>query len=118
MLLATPDQLERHHSSGLWGDLRLDQIFCQHTQDRPDELALIDDQGLHEVSGRRPQCLSFERAWRKVVALSSFLSGVGMKPDTVVALLMPPSVDAALVYVGCQSYGAHRCAHPADQWRS
>ncbi|WP_373236412.1 AMP-binding protein [Cohaesibacter celericrescens] len=96
MLLSTPDQIKLYHSSGLWGDERLDQIFCQHVQDRPDELALIDDQDLHAVTGRRPQCLSFERAWRKVVALSNFLSGIGMKTDTVVAMLMPPSVDAAI----------------------
>ena len=97
MLLSTPEQIETYSSSGLWGEDRLDLVFARHVEQRPDDLALIDDQGLHSVSGRRPQCLSFIRTWRRVVALCEFLTGIGMKADTVVAMLIPPSADAAVL---------------------
>lgn len=97
MLLSTPEQVEHYHSKGLWTDERLDQIFARHVEQRPDELAFIDDQGLSDVTGRAPQCLTYGRAWLRVLGLCSFLSGIGVKPDTVVAMLVPPSVDAALI---------------------
>ncbi|TLP49116.1 acyl--CoA ligase [Cohaesibacter sp. CAU 1516] len=97
MLLNTPDHIETYRASGLWGTERIDQRFAHWAQERADEIALIDDQTLHTVCGRQPQCLSFGRAWRRVVAISEFLSGIGMKSDTVVAVLLPPSVDAAIL---------------------
>lgn len=97
MLLTTPDQIETYSASGLWGNERIDQRFMRWAQERGDEIALVDDQTLHGVSGREPQCLSFGRAWRRVVSVSGFLSGIGMKSDTVVAVLLPPSVDAAIL---------------------
>nr|WP_319389184.1 class I adenylate-forming enzyme family protein [uncultured Cohaesibacter sp.] len=97
MLLSTPEQIEFYSSSGLWGEDRVDLVFARHAEQRPDELALIDDQSLHSVSGRRPQCLSFIRTWRRVVGLCEFLTGIGMKSDTVVAMLVPPSADAAVL---------------------
>ena len=97
MLLTTPEQIETYSASGLWGTERIDQRFVRWAQERGDEIALIDDQGLHGVSGRQPQCLSFGRAWRRVVSISNFLAGIGMKSDTVVAVLLPPSVDAAIL---------------------
>ena len=33
----------------------------------------------------------------RVVALCEFLAGIGMKADTVVAMLVPPSADAAVL---------------------
>ena len=96
MLLSTAEQIKSHHSSGLWGDQRLDHIFARHVQDRADDLVFIDDQDLNNVTGRTPQCLSFNSAWRKVVALASFLTGIGMKSDTVVAMMLPPCADAAI----------------------
>ncbi|WP_319414348.1 class I adenylate-forming enzyme family protein [uncultured Cohaesibacter sp.] len=97
MLLSTPEQIENYTTSGLWGEDRLDLVFARHAEQRADDLALIDDQSLHSVSGRRPQCLSFIRTWRRVVAVSEFLTGIGMKSDTVVAMLIPPSSDAAVL---------------------
>ncbi len=97
MLLSTSEQVEHYHSAGLWQDERLDQIFARHVEQRPEELAFVDDQTLAEVTGRQPQCLPFGRAWLRVLGACSFLSGIGVKPDTVVAMLLPPSVDAALI---------------------
>ena len=97
MLLSTPEQIEHYRSMGLWSDKRLDQLFVRHVESRPDDLVLVDDQDLHRLTGRRPQCLSFDRAWRRVVGLSSFLTGIGLKPETVIAVMLPPSVDAAIL---------------------
>ena len=97
MLLTTPEELETYRASGLWGSERLDQRFARLAEARSEDIAFIDDQLLHNVSGRQPQCLSFGRAWRRVVSVAGFLSGIGMKSDTVVALLLPPSVDAAIL---------------------
>nr|WP_321457072.1 class I adenylate-forming enzyme family protein [uncultured Cohaesibacter sp.] len=105
MLLSTPEQIEFYSSSGLWGEDRLDLVFARNAEQRADELALLDDQGLHGISGRRPQCLSFIRAWRRTVALSEFLTGIGMKSDTVVALLLPPSADAAVFTLAASRMG-------------
>ena len=105
MLLSTPEQIETYSSAGLWGEDRLDLVFARHAQTRPDELALIDDQSLHSVSGRRPQCLSFIRTWRRVVSLCEFLTGIGMKSDTVVAMLVPPSTDAAVLTLAASRMG-------------
>ncbi|WP_316862410.1 class I adenylate-forming enzyme family protein [uncultured Cohaesibacter sp.] len=97
MLLSTPEQIEQYSSSGHWGEDRLDVLFARQAKDREDDLALVDDQDLHAISGRKPQCLSFIRTWRRVVALSEFLTGIGMKSDTVVAMLLPPGSDAAVI---------------------
>ncbi|SNY93327.1 Acyl-CoA synthetase (AMP-forming)/AMP-acid ligase II [Cohaesibacter sp. ES.047] len=105
MLLSTPDEIENYRTSGLWGDARIDQLFVGHAQDRGDEIALIDDQDHHAVTGRKPQCLSFQRTWRRVVGLCNFLSGVGMKPDTVVAVLLPPCADAAVLSLAASRMG-------------
>lgn len=97
MLLITPDHIETYRASGLWGTERIDQRFARWAKERADEIALIDDQTIHSVCARQPQYLTFGRAWRRVVAMSAFLSGIGMKSDTVVAVLLPPCVDAAIL---------------------
>lgn len=105
MLLSTPEQIEHYHKKGLWKDLRLDQIFASHAEAMPEELALIDDQSLYDVTGRQPQCLSFARANRRSIGLTNFLTGIGMKPDTVVAMLLPPCVDAAVLTLAASRMG-------------
>lgn len=105
MLLSTPEQIEHYHKKGLWKDLRIDQIFADHAEAMPEDLALIDDQSLHDVTGRQPQCLSFARANRRATGLATFLAGIGMKPDTVVAMLLPPCVDAAVLTLAASRMG-------------
>ena len=105
MLLATSDQMQSYHDMGLWGHERIDQLFAMQAQARPDDHALIDDHGLADASGREPQCLSFGLAWRRAVGLCSFLEGIGMKPDTVVALMLPPCADAAILTLAASRMG-------------
>ncbi|WP_319531876.1 class I adenylate-forming enzyme family protein [uncultured Cohaesibacter sp.] len=105
MLLSTPDEIEHYRTSGLWGEQRVDQLFVQHVKERGDEIALIDDQDHHAITGRKPQCLSFIRTWRRVVGLCNFLSGIGMKTDTVVAVMLPPCADAAVLTLAASRMG-------------
>lgn len=105
MLLSTPEQIEHYHKKGLWKDLRLDQVFTAHAEKMPDDLALIDDQSLHPITGRQPQCLTFARAERRAVGLTNFLTGIGMKSDTVVAMMLPPCVDAAILTLAASRMG-------------
>jgi acyl-CoA synthetase (AMP-forming)/AMP-acid ligase II len=105
MLLSSQEERDKYRSSGVWQDSRLDQILLGHAQTRPDSLAFIDDPELPAVNGRQPQCLTYIQAAKKILGLCDFLSGIGLKRDTVVAMMLPPSVDGALLVLAASRLG-------------
>ena len=105
MLLSTPEQIKRYHEDGLWGEMRLDQIFSAHAEQAPDDIAMIDDQDLMAVCGRQPQCLSYRRCEKRISSLTTFFAGIGIKSDTVIAMMLPPSVDATILCLTASRMG-------------
>ncbi|MCT4657127.1 MAG: acyl--CoA ligase [Cohaesibacter sp.] len=105
MLLSDTEERELYHASGVWQDKRLDQILLTHAKDRPDALGFVDDSDLHDICGREPQCLTFDQAYRRTVGLAGFLSSIGVKSDTVIAMLLPPCVDASLLILAASRAG-------------
>lgn len=105
MLLSSQEERETYRASGVWQEARLDQILLRHAQERPDSLAYIDDPELSIVNGRPPQCLTYSQTSAKLLGLCDFLSGMGLKRDTVVAMMLPPCVDAALFMLAASRLG-------------
>ncbi|HAT85735.1 MAG TPA: hypothetical protein DCS30_07190 [Rhizobiales bacterium] len=105
MLLSSQEERDKYRSNGVWQDSRLDQILLSHAQTRPDSLAFIDDPELPTVNGRQPQCLTYLQASKKLLSLCDFLSGMGLKRDTVVAMMLPPGVDGALIVLAASHLG-------------
>ncbi len=105
MIVAREDESRNWVSTGVWGRVTLDQIVAKNAETRPDHPALIDFVDRPEWTGGAPETLTWAEVQQRVDALAAFFAAVGLQPDTVVALQMPPTVDAVVAFLACSRAG-------------
>ena len=105
MIVAREDESRVHTSTGVWGRVTLDQIVAKNAESRPDHPALIDFSDRPDWTGGAPERLTWRDLRVRVDALAAFFAAVGLLPDTVVALQMPPTVDAVVAFLACSRAG-------------
>lgn len=98
MILA--DERERDDFGQIVGRATLDDLFRRAVQRRPDASALIDPPNRRAVTGGVPRQLTYREADRVVSAIAGRLRRMGLATDTIVAIQLPNTVDAALTLLG------------------
>ncbi|MER2604365.1 MAG: class I adenylate-forming enzyme family protein [Siculibacillus sp.] len=105
MIVAREDESRVHTSTGVWGRVTLDQIVAKNAESRPDHPALIDFSDRPDWTGGAPERLTWRDLRVRVDALAAFFAAVGLLPDTVIALQMPPTIDATVAFLACSRAG-------------
>ena len=105
MIVAREDESRGFISTGVWGRVTLDQIVAKNADQRPDHPAVIDFADRPEWTGGAPETLTWRDLRVRVEALAAFFAAVGLQPDAVVALQMPPTVDAVVAFLACSRAG-------------
>lgn len=105
MIVAREDESRVHTQTGVWGRVTLDQIVAKNAESRPDDLALADVADRAEWTAGDADRLTWKALDTRVDALAAFFAAVGLLPDTVVALQMPPTVDAVVAFLACSRAG-------------
>ena len=105
MIVAREDESRNWGATGVWGRVTLDQIAAKNAETRPDHPALIDFADRPEWTGGAPEVLTWAELRTRVEALAAFFNAVGLQTDTVVALQMPPTVDAVVAFLACSRAG-------------
>ena len=105
MIVAREDESRSWASTGVWGRVTLDQIVAKNAETRPDHPAVIDFADRPDWTGGAPETLDWKGLNRRVEALAAFFAAVGLQPDAVIALQMPPTVDALVAFLACSRAG-------------
>jgi acyl-CoA synthetase (AMP-forming)/AMP-acid ligase II len=105
MIVAREDESRTHVASGAWGRATLDQIVARNAETRPDHPAVADFADRPEWTGGAPDRLTWAELNTRVEALAAFFAAVGLMPDAVIALQMPPTVDAVVAVLAASRAG-------------
>ncbi len=105
MIVAREDESRNWAATGVWGRATLDQIAAKNAETRPDHPAVIDFADRPEWTGGAPETLTWRDLHTRVEALAAFFAAVGLMADSVVAIQMPPTVDAVVAFLACSRAG-------------
>jgi acyl-CoA synthetase (AMP-forming)/AMP-acid ligase II len=105
MIVAREDESKTHTATGVWGRVTLDQIVAKNAENRPDHPAVVDFSDRAEWTAGTGEFVTWKELQLRVEALAAFFAAVGLQPDTVVALQMPPTVDAIVAFLAASRAG-------------
>ncbi|MDR3497481.1 MAG: class I adenylate-forming enzyme family protein [Ancalomicrobiaceae bacterium] len=98
-MIVTREETSRAHlATGVWGRVTLDQILEKNAATKPDKLAVADFADRSEWTTGRAQQLTYRELDQRVETLAAFFAGLGLTPDSVIGMQMPPMADAVVVF--------------------
>lgn len=103
MILTSDERSRAFIAAGLWGTATLDGLFEAAATAAPAAPAFTDA-GPEPVPGAGAR---YDRAGAlaRIDALAGFFAGIGLKPDTVVGVHLPPMAEAAIVVLAAWRAG-------------
>jgi acyl-CoA synthetase (AMP-forming)/AMP-acid ligase II len=116
VILSSEGIIRRHVEAGAWPRVTLDRLFRRGVERDPDGI-VFRNAGDPVVPGL-DHAVSFTDAERRIDALASFFAGVGLKPDTVIGIHLPSSVEAATIVLAALRAGLIVCPLPLHLNRS
>lgn len=116
MIISGSDKIETHTSSGVWGNLTLDGLLAQTAREAPERMALIDPANKNEISGGAPLRFTYAQADAVINRLADTFLTLGLKPNDIVAMQLPNSVESVLTMLACSRAGLIVCPLPV-MWR-
>ncbi len=99
---------------GWWGDTTLEQLFCAHVRQRPDQLAVIDAPNRASVTDGEPRRLTYAQLDVQVDRLAGVLLADGLRCDDIVVVQLPNGVEQFAAYLACARLGAIVTPVPAQ----
>lgn len=105
MIVAREDESRVHSATGVWGRVTLDQIVAKNAESRPSHPALIDFSDRAEWTKGAPETLTWSELQAHIDSLAAFFLAVGLQTDTVIALQMPPTIDAVIAFLAASRAG-------------
>ncbi|TBW33016.1 hypothetical protein EYW49_21055 [Siculibacillus lacustris] len=105
MIVAREDESKIHSATGVWGRVTLDQIVAKNAEGRGDHPALVDFSDRADWTHGGAEFLTWRELQVRVDALAAFFHAVGLAPDTVIALQMPPTIDAVVAFLAASRAG-------------
>ncbi|WP_026782777.1 AMP-binding protein [Pleomorphomonas koreensis] len=95
MILTSEQRAEACVASGAWSQVTLDELMRRAAAAAPATTA-FEDVGAGAVPGLSAH-YSFADAVRRIDGLAAFFATVGLRPDMVLGIHLPPCADAAIV---------------------
>lgn len=95
MILTSEQRAETYVASGAWSNVTLVELLHRNAQAVPEAIA-FEDVGAGAVPGLSAS-YSFAAAERRINGLAAFFAAVGLRPDMVLGIHLPPCADAAII---------------------
>lgn len=115
MILSSEARIAAAVESGAWGRSTVDDLFRRAAAADAERTA-FSDKGSPNVPGLGAR-YTYGEADRRIEGLAAFLSSVGLKPDMVIGIHLPPCADAAIVILAALRAGLVVCPLPLH-WTS
>jgi hypothetical protein len=96
-----------------WDTMRLSGLVAAATSRHPERLALLDQPGREDWSGRPRIAWSYSTADEIRRRLAGFFAGLGLPPGAVVGLCLPGGSEACLSLLAVEEAGLTPCLLPA-----
>jgi acyl-CoA synthetase (AMP-forming)/AMP-acid ligase II len=95
MILTSEQRAEACVASGAWSQVTLDELMRRSAAAAPATTA-FEDVGAGAVPGLTAH-YSFADAVRRIDGLAAFFATIGLRPDMVLGIHLPPCADAAII---------------------
>ncbi len=95
MILTSEQRAEACVASGAWSQVTLDELMRRAAAATPATTA-FEDVGVGAVPGLSAH-YSFADSVRRIDGLAAFFATVGLRPDMVLGIHLPPCADAAII---------------------
>jgi acyl-CoA synthetase (AMP-forming)/AMP-acid ligase II len=110
MILTSADRAREHVASGAWNHVTLNQLFKRNAVDFAGDV-VFEDVGPGAVPGLASS-LTYTEADRRIEGLAAFFANIGLKPDMVLGMHLPPCADAAIILLAALRAGLVVCPLP------
>lgn len=95
MILTSEQRTEAYVASGAWNNVTLGDLLHRSAVAAPETVA-FEDVGVGAVPGLSAR-YSFVDAEKRINGLAAFFAAVGLRPDMVLGIHLPPCADAAII---------------------
>ena len=95
MILTSEQRTEAYVASGAWNNVTLGELLHRSATEAPEATA-FEDVGAGAVPGLSAR-YSFAEAEKRINGLAAFFAAVGLRPDMVLGIHLPPCADAAVI---------------------
>ncbi|WP_370673535.1 AMP-binding protein [Pleomorphomonas sp. PLEO] len=95
MILTSEQRTEAYVASGAWNNVTLCDLLHRSAAVAPETIA-FEDVGVGAVPGLSAR-YGFADAEKRVNGLAAFFAAVGLRPDMVLGIHLPPCADAAII---------------------
>lgn len=95
MILTSEQRTEAYVASGAWNNVTLGDLLHRSATAAPETIA-FEDVGVGAVPGLSAR-YSFADAEKRINGLAAFFAAVGLRPDMVLGIHLPPCADAAII---------------------
>lgn len=95
MILTSEQRTEAYVASGAWNNVTLSELLHRSAAATPETIA-FEDVGAGAVPGLSAR-YAFADAERRINGLAAFFAAVGLRPDMVLGIHLPPCADAAII---------------------
>ena len=93
MILSDPKTIAGYVDAGVWGEATLDALFRKCARDTPDAVALSDPPNKAAVAFGTPRSMTYSQLDDAVDRLAATFIGLGLRPDDIVAVQLPNTVE-------------------------
>lgn len=95
MILTSEQTAEAYVASGVWSNVTLVDLLRRAAAAAPETIG-FEDVGAEAVPGVSAR-YSFAEAEKRINGLAAFFAAVGLRPDMVLGIHLPPCADAAII---------------------
>ncbi len=110
MILTPEERIAKSVEAGAWTRVTVDQMFRKGLSAHPDRVA-FRDVGEGSIPGVAAT-FTYAEADRRIEGLAAFFAGIGLKPDMVIGVHLPPCADGALIVLAALRAGLVVCGLP------
>ncbi len=95
MILTSEQRTEAYVASGAWNNVTLSELLHRSAIATPEAVG-FEDVGVGAVPGLAAR-YAFADAEKRINGLAAFFAAVGLRPDMVLGIHLPPCADAAVI---------------------
>ncbi len=105
MFLTPAETVADHVARGWWEGSSVDALFQSAAAAGGDALALVDPPNRMALDGQPPGRLTWQQVRDRVERTAAALLDLGLVKDDIVAVQLPNTVDAVIVFLACARLG-------------
>ncbi len=106
MILASAQDINKYETMGIWGTSTILDIFKRHVQKNPDQICIIDPLNKKDLTGSKPEKLTYKEFDRAVNATAEGLIKKGIGKDNIIMVQLPNCWELAMLYLAIARTGA------------